>query len=109
MGFVTIWFTTVYTELSAKRNRLAELDELLHMHEELYTKARDGPDMQSANKMVEISRMLWHEASKNYNCILNKPMNRMPALLMGFRAVDEEYKQGNGLKANQQIKGGTYR
>ncbi len=109
MGFVTIWFTTVYTELSAKRNRLAELDELLRLHEELYTKARDGPDMQSANGMVEISRMLWHEASQNYNCILNKPMNRMPALLMGFRAVDEESSPGKHLMANQKIKGGTYR
>lgn len=93
VGFVTIWFTTVYTELTAKRNSLADLDELLSLHEELYVKARGGPNMRSANRMVEISRMLWREASKNYNCILNKPMNRIPALLMGFRAVDEEYKQ----------------
>lgn len=32
-GFVTIWFTTVYAELSAKRNSLADLDEQLRLHE----------------------------------------------------------------------------
>ena len=93
-GFVTIWFTTAYTELSAKRNCLANLDEQLRLHEGLYAQAGDGPDARSANGMMETSRMLCREASKSYNRILHKPKNCVPALLMGFRAVDEENKQG---------------
>ncbi len=92
-GFVTIWFTTVYAELSAKRNCLADLDEQLRLHEELYAQVIDGSDWQAANAMLETSRMLCREASKNYNRILNKPMNRIPALLMGFRPVDEGKKR----------------
>lgn len=86
---MTIWFTTAYAELSAKRNCLADLDEQMRLHEGLYAQARDGPDVRSANGMLETSRMLCREASKSYNRILHKPMNRIPALLMGFRAVDE--------------------
>lgn len=89
-GFVTIWFKSAYKELVAKRNRLTDLNEQLRLHEGLYDKARDGPDVRSANGMMETSRMLCREAARSYNHILHKPMNRVPALLMGFRAVDEE-------------------
>ncbi len=94
IGFVAIWFKTAYAELSQKQNCLADLEEQLRLHEGLFAQAKDSSDMRSANKMMETSRMLCREASKSYNRILRKPMNRVPALLMGFRAVDEEYKQG---------------
>lgn len=88
-GFVTIWFVTVYKELSSKRNTLADLKEQLHLHERLNFQAKDGPEAQSAAKMLETSRMLCREAAKSYNSILRKPMNRVPALLLGFRAAKE--------------------
>ena len=88
-GFVTIWFTTAHAELSAKRNNLAALDEQLRLHEGLYAQSRDGPDERSSARMLETSRMLCREAAKSYNRILRKPMNRIPALLMGFRAAEE--------------------
>ncbi len=93
-GFVTIWFSTAYAELSQKRNNLADLEEQLRLHEGMYAQARDSSEVQTANKMMETSRMLWNEATKNYNSILHKPMNRIPALLMGFRKLDREDKQG---------------
>ncbi|WES33573.1 hypothetical protein P0092_17655 [Ruminiclostridium papyrosolvens DSM 2782] len=89
---MTIWFTTAYKELLTKRSSLNDLKEQLRFHEGLYAKARDGPDGRSAKGMVETSRMLCREATKSYNRILHKPMNRVPALLMGFRAVNEENK-----------------
>lgn len=98
-GFVTIWFTTAYNELSAKRNCLVDLDEQLRMHEGLYAKARDGQYVGSANGMLETSRMLCREATKSYNRILHKPMNRVPAMLMGFRTVDEVNQQGKNCGA----------
>lgn len=89
-GFVTIWFCAAYRELSAKRDNLADLKDQLCLHEMLFTQVRDGSDARSAAKMLETSRMLCREAAKSYNRILYKPMNCVPALLMGFRAVDQE-------------------
>ncbi len=88
-GFVTIWFTTAFKELSAKQNNLTALEEQLRLHEGLYAQARDGPDAQPSARMLETSRMLCREAAKSYNRILRKPMNRFPALLMGFRTAEE--------------------
>ena len=88
-GFVTIWFKTVRAELLAKRNSLIGLEEQLRLHERLYAQARDGPDVRSSAGMLETSRMLCREAAKSYNCILRKPKNRFPALLMGFRVAEE--------------------
>ena len=89
-GFVTIWLTTVYAELSAKRNCLADLDKQLRLHEWLYAQARNGPDVRCANGMLETSRMLCREAAKSYNYILHKPINRVPALMMGFRPTEKD-------------------
>ena len=88
-GFVTIWFTTACAELSTKRNSLTALEEQLHLHEGLYTQTKDGPDARSSAGMLETSRMLCREAAKSYNRILRKPMNRIPALLLGFRTAEE--------------------
>ena len=93
-GFVTIWFTTAFKELSAKRNSLADLQEQYRLHQGLASQAREGPNARSADGMLETSRMLCGEAAKSYNRILNKPMNRIPALLMGFRTA-EDNKQTN--------------
>ena len=94
-GFVTIWFTTVYKELSAKQNSLAGLLEQLRLHEGLYLQAMDSPNAPFSAGMLETSRMLYREASISYNHILRKPMNRIPSLLMGFRTADEESKKDN--------------
>lgn len=89
-GFVTIWFKTACAELTTKRNSLTGLEEQLRLHERLYAQSRDGPDAQSSAGMLETSQMLCREAAKSYNSILRKPMNRFPALLMGFRTVEEK-------------------
>ncbi len=86
---MTIWFRTAHKELSAKRNGLADLEGQLRLHTLLSSRAREGPDAQPAAKMLETSRMLCREAAKSYNRVLRKPVNRLPALLMGFRAADE--------------------
>lgn len=93
-GFVTIWFTTAFKELSEKRDSLAALEEQLRLHEGLNAQTRDGPDAQSSARMLETSRMLCREAAKSYNLILHKPMNRFPALFLGFGTA-EKSKQTN--------------
>lgn len=95
-GFVTIWFTTAYRELWAKRSSLADLREQMCLHERLFSQVRDGPDTQSAARMLETSRMLCLEAAKTYNVVLHRPMNRIPALLLGFRDAEESQCTNSG-------------
>lgn len=80
-GFVTMWLTTAFKELSAKRNSLVDLEEQLHLHEGLCAQARDSADAHASARMLETSRVLCREAAKSYNTIRRKPMNRFPALL----------------------------
>lgn len=88
-GFVTIWFSTAYKELTAKQNSLADLEAQLRLHDRLSSQATDGPNALTAANILETSRMLCREAAKGYNRVLRKPMNRLPALLMGFHAAQE--------------------
>ena len=107
VGFVAIWFKSVYDELAEKRKCLEGLFEQLRLHEGLYAEAMDGPDSGLSAGMLETSRMLCREASKSYNHILRKPMNRVPALLMGFRAVNEYgegISQAAGTKVGRQLR-----
>ena len=98
-AFVTIWFTTAYRELSVKRGSLTDLREQMCLHERLFSQARDGPDTQPAARMLETSRMLCREAAKSYNGVLHKPMNRVPALLLGFRDAEESQCTDSGREA----------
>lgn len=98
-GFVTIWFMTAYRELWAKRSSLADLREQMCLHERLLSQARDGLETRSAARMLETSRMLCQEAAKSYNVVLHKPMNRIPALFLGFRDAEESQCTDSGREA----------
>lgn len=87
-GFVTIWFRTAYKELTARQSSLDDLQEQLRLHELLASQVREAPDARTAANMLETSQMLCREAAKSYNRVLHKLINRIPALLMGFRAAD---------------------
>ena len=86
---MTLWFVTVYRELSLKQTSLSDLSEQIHLHEHLLTQAKGTQNEQAAANMLKTSRMLYHEASKGYNSILKKPINRLPALLMGFKKATQ--------------------
>jgi hypothetical protein len=81
-----------------KQNNLADLEAQLRLHELLAAQARDGPDAKAAAGMLETSRMLCREAAKGYNRTLHKPMNRFPALLMGFRAAEDAARVPSPIK-----------
>lgn len=91
-GFVAIWFRSAYKELSAARNSLLDLERQIHLHERFFFLVREGPDAGAAASMLETSRMLYREAAKEYNRIISKPMNILPAFLMGFRPAKTDHK-----------------
>lgn len=91
-GFLTIWFFSVFKEISTKRINLIDLENQMHLHEKLALEARGGPEAHSAEGMYRTSSMLYREAVKGYNDVLHKPMNRIPSVLMGFRTASETSK-----------------
>lgn len=88
-GFITVWFVTVHKELAEKRRNLASLREQLLMHKEASALSRDAPENELAAKMLETNCRVYREAVKNYNRLLKKPWNCLPAFLMGFCPADE--------------------
>ena len=92
-GFVAIWFTTAYKELWEKRCSMEWLYDQLALHERLYAAARDGPDEKISESMLNTSRMLCSEGAKGYNRLIQKPMNRLPAWVLGFRPMREEFEE----------------
>ena len=98
VGFAVIWFTAIHKELSEKRRNLEGLWKQLMMHEEASAQIRDGPDKETAIKMLETNRMIYREAAQRYNRLLKKPFNRFPAFLMRFRPADES---GNKMAVKQ--------
>ncbi|MBS5661563.1 MAG: hypothetical protein KHW79_09850 [Clostridiales bacterium] len=89
VGFIAIWFVTVRKELDQRRRNLISLHEQLLMHEEASAQIRDGPDREIAVRMLDTNRMVYRDAARNYNRLLKKPINRLPAFLMRFRSTDE--------------------
>ncbi len=98
VGFATIWFVTVHKELDEKRRNLESLREQLLMHEKASAQIRDGPDREVAVRMLETNQRVYREAARNYNRLLKKPMNCVPAFLMRFHPADES---GNTKEAKQ--------
>ena len=89
VGFITIWLVTAYKKLSEKQRNLNGLKEQLLMHQQASTRVRDGPDSKIAEKMLETNQKIYQQAARNYNRLLKKRSNCIPAFLMGFRPVDE--------------------
>lgn len=89
VGFVSIWFSTAYRELSEKRRNLDGLLEQFWLHQNASAQARDGPERKLAQKMLATNSGIFREAVGNYNHLLKKPLNRIPALLLGFHPADE--------------------
>lgn len=89
-GFLVLWFSSVHRELSEKRRSLMGLWRQLRLHETASAQVRDGPERKVALDMLATNRGIFQEAVGNYNRLLKRPRNRLPALLMGFRPADEK-------------------
>lgn len=93
-GLTAIWFVTVYRELDRRRRTLKSLKEQLRMHRTVSARVSNGPDREVAARMLETNRAVYREAVRSYNQLLKKPLNCLPAFLMGFHPVDEQGHTG---------------
>ncbi len=89
-AFVTLWFIVSYRELSAKQKILDTINEQVQMHRKLYMQERGGENDAAAQKILENKLMVYREVEKDYNALLKRPINRIPAYIMGFQPVGRE-------------------
>ncbi len=90
-AFVTLWFIVSFKELSAKQKSLNIISEQVQMHRRLYMQERGGENDTAAQKILENKLMVYREVEKNYNALLKRPMNRIPAYILGFHPVGKEH------------------
>jgi len=51
---------------------------------------RGGENDAAALKILENKLLVYREVEKSYNALLKKPMNRIPACIMGFHPTGKE-------------------
>ena len=89
-AFVTLWFVVSFKELSTIQKSLDTISEQVQMHRRLYMQERGGENDAAAKKILENKLMVYREVEKNYNTLLKRPMNRIPAYIMGFNHKNKE-------------------
>ena len=86
-GLIVLWFSVSYRELTAKRLSLETIGQQVKLHRSLCMQERGGDNDAAAQKVLSGKLIAYSEAEKEYNALLKKPMNRVPALLFGFARV----------------------
>jgi hypothetical protein len=89
-AFVTLWFIVSFKELSARRKSLDAINEQVQMHRRLHMQERGGENDAASLNILENKLMVYREVKKSYNAMLKRPMNRIPAYIMGFRPAGKE-------------------
>jgi len=95
LAFVTLWFIVSFRELSTKRKSLTAIGEQVQIYRRLYMQERGGENDTAAQKILENKLMVYREVENDYNLLLKRPMNRIPAYVMGFHPAGKG-RGGNG-------------
>lgn len=91
-AFIVLWFAVSFGQLSEKRRSLAAISEQVQMHRILHMQERGGENDAAALNILENKLMVYREVEKNYNELLKRPMNRIPAYILGFHPVGKEHE-----------------
>ena len=88
-GLLIIWFITVHRELARAKQSVANAIRQVRLHIDGRAQVSGGPYEAAAANSLSISRSIYHESVKNYEAALYKPVNRIPALLLGYSAIQK--------------------
>ncbi len=86
-AFIILWFSVSFREFSAKKKSLDAISEQVQIHRKLCMQERGSENDAAAQHILEIKLMVYREVEKEYNQLLNRPMNRLPAYIMGFHLI----------------------
>jgi len=83
-AFVTLWFFVSFRDLSTKRKSLETISEQVQLHRILYMQERGSENNAAARNILDNKLIVYREVEKEYNALLKKPINYIPAYIMGF-------------------------
>ncbi len=87
-AFIVLWFSVSYRELSTKQKSLEAIAEQVQLHRKLYMQERGNENNTAARNILDNKLIVFREVAKEYDALLNKPINYIPAYIMGFRNSD---------------------
>jgi hypothetical protein len=88
-AFLLLWFWVVRRELRGRKDTVNSARSQLAVSRKKHMKARDGPEEMDAQCILERSRDIYRQSVALYNQTLQKPWNRIPGFLMGFRDLSK--------------------
>ena len=86
-GLVALWFVTAHRELLQAKRSVENSIRQISLHKDGYAEIYEGPYKGAATHSLNVSRTIYCEAVKNYEAVRYKPVNRLPAFLLGYRAI----------------------
>jgi hypothetical protein len=89
-AFFTLWFWVVQRELRAKKDTVNSALSQLSSCRKKHVLAKNGPAEDEAQCILTRSRDIYLQAVTLYNQALQKPWNRVPGYLLGFRQITGE-------------------
>ncbi len=90
-AFITLWFLVSFRELSEKRKSLEAIAAQVQIHRRLYMQERGGENDAAAQNILENKLMVYREVERDYEALMKKPMNRIPAYIMRFHSKGMEH------------------
>lgn len=91
-AFIAIWFTTAYRELAHAKQCVENAAQQLQLHKGNFPQMQGGPNEPAAAQSMDAAHIIHQAVVKNYIAVRHKPMNRIPAMLMGFSITIKEVK-----------------
>jgi len=89
-GLLALWFAAARRELSQAKRSVEHAIRQVELHVDGCMQAGNGPYKAAAIHSLGISRSIYREAIKNYETVRHKPVNRLPAFLLGYGDIPEK-------------------
>ncbi len=86
-GLLVIWFISAYRKLARAKQSVENAIRQVRLHADGFAQVCHGPYKAAAANSLSVSRLIYREAVKNYEAVRDKPVNRLPALVLGYRAI----------------------
>lgn len=86
-AFLALWFWVVHRELRFRKDTVKSAESQLAACRKKHMQARDDPEGTDTQCILARSRDIYRQSVTLYNQTLQKPQNRIPGFLMGFRPM----------------------
>ncbi len=88
-GLVIVWFALARRELAQAKSSVEAAVRQIQIHMDGLAQVRGGPYETAADAAQSLSWSIYRKAVSHYEICRYKPLNRLPALLFGYRSFQK--------------------